>query len=766
MAGIETVAVIGSGVMGAGIAAHFANAGARVHLLDIVPEGAEDPSTLSKSAISRMARGRAPQLAHPDYASRLFPGNLRDDLERLAECDWVVEVVLEDLAVKRDLYARIAPHLGENAILSSNTSTIPLADLTRDLGESLRGRFLITHFFNPPRYMRLIELVSGPDTREDVVARAREYADKCLGKAVVPCNDRPGFIANRLGGFWMNIAVREAMMRDISVEEADTVLSKPFGIPGTGVFGLMDLIGVDLMEKSRLSMRDLLEADDPQQKAGQGVQLFRRMTEKGLVGRKAGAGFYRRQKTDAGQTLAESLDLANLRFGPSQAQAAPDKEFGQTFLERTEDRLAEYAWAVMGPTLAYAAWCVPEITENPADVDKAMELGYNWRMGPFRLIDRIGADRIAARLKAQGMEVPPLLQQAAERGGVYQGAEAERRVLLASGKTADVPRPEGVLYASDLTGRPVLKTQSGELWDMGDGIALFTIASHNAALDDLVMASLAEALQVVQRDFKGLVIGSDGAHFSVGADLKKALNRADEEAWDQVSAQLAIGQKTLREMKYAPFPVVFAACGLALGGGCEILMHSDLVVAHLESTIGLVEANVGLIPAWGGTTALLLEMTERTGNSTEGAAAAFDVISNAVMSFSSPVARKLGYLRASDKVVMNRDRLLAEAKAQAIALADGYEPPEQAEIIIDADQVKSILLPRLAALRETRQDEPYTADIAVELAGVLAGGGSSGRFVEEALHRLEAEAMMRLIRRDQTLARMRHTMTTGKPLKN
>lgn len=766
MTGIEKVAVIGSGVMGAGIAAHFANAGADVLLLDIVPEGADDPSALAKGAIARMSKGRAQQLAHPDYVSRLTPGNLRDDLPKLSECDWVVEVVLEDLSVKRELYARIAPYLAGDAILSSNTSTIPLSDLTRDLDESLRNRFLISHFFNPPRHMRLIELVSGADTQTEVVARATEYADRCLGKTVVPCNDRPGFIANRLGGFWMNIAAREATLRGISVEEADAVLSRPFGIPKTGIFGLMDLIGIDLMEKSRLSMRSLLGSDDPQHKAGQGLRLFQRMADQGLSGRKSGAGFFRHQKSESGQRFTETLDLDKLDYRPYQSVKTLDNEFGSSFIERTEDRLAEYAWAVMGPTLAYAAWCVPEITTNPADVDKAMELGYNWRMGPFRLIDRIGADRIVARLKAQGQDVPPLLQLAAERGGIYQDTLPEKQVLLASGETTGIPRPDGVVFASDLTGRSLLQSDAGELRDMGDGIALFTIASRNAALDDLVMKSLSEALDVIPGKFKGLVIGSDNAHFSVGADLKKALSRADEGALDQVSSQLEVGQETLRQMKYAPFPVVSAACGLALGGGCEILMHSDRVVAHLESTIGLVEANVGLIPAWGGTTALLLEMTERTGDSTRGAAAAFDVIANALMMNSAPLAQTTGYLRDSDRVVMNRDRLLAHAKAETIVLADGYAPPTPAEITIESDKVNAVLEPRLKALAEACVDSPYTVEIARELAGVLAGGRSTGRFGEEALHRLEAAAMMRLIRQEQTLARMRHTMTTGKTLKN
>ncbi|WP_170464866.1 3-hydroxyacyl-CoA dehydrogenase/enoyl-CoA hydratase family protein [Ruegeria arenilitoris] len=761
MTAINKVAVIGSGVMGAGIAAHFANAGAEVVLLDIVPQDAEDRAMLAKGAIARMTKGRAPQLADPAYADRLTAGNLEDDLDQLSTCDWVVEVVLEDLSIKHALYAKIAPYLRDDALLSSNTSTIPLADLVGPMDESLRKRFVIVHFFNPPRYMRLIELVTGPDTDPAAAERARAFSDERLGKTVVPCNDRPGFIANRLGGLWMNAAAREAVARGITVEEADTVLARPFGVPGTGVFALMDLIGIDLMGKSRLSMRNLLEADDPQQTHTEGLDLFDKMAAKGLAGRKAGAGFYRRSKDENGKPKAEAIDLATLDYRPQVKGPELAKTFGADFIDQTEDRLADYAWAVMGPTLSYAAWCVPEITANPADIDAAMELGYNWRMGPFKLIDRIGADKIAARLKSEEQDVPPLLALAAERGGIYSGAGLARKVLLPSGEQADVPRGPGVIFASDLTDDPVFATDSVALRDMGDGVALLTITALNAALDDLVMTGVSQALDVVGRDFKAMVIGSDGNHFSVGANLKKALDRADAGELDLVEGQLAIGQATMRKIKYAPFPVVSAACGLALGGGCEILMHSDRVMAVLESNIGLVEANVGLLPAWGGTTALLLRKTAELGDPTQGAVAAFDVISAALMTGSAPLAQHAGYLRQTDGVVMNRDRLLAEAKAAALALADGYQAPAKAEIALDAAAINA----KLKALAEAMSDAPYTVEIARETAQVLAGG-EGGVLDEEALHRLEAEGMMRLIRQDKTIERMRHTMTTGKPLKN
>ncbi|RBW58404.1 3-hydroxyacyl-CoA dehydrogenase [Phaeobacter gallaeciensis] len=765
MSEINKVAVIGSGVMGAGIAAHFSNAGAQVVLLDIVPKDAEDRSMLAKGAIERMTEGRAPQLADPAYASRLSAGNLNDDLEQLRDCDWVVEVVLEDLAIKHALYSKIAPYLRDDAILSSNTSTIPLVELTEQMDEGLRKRFVIVHFFNPPRYMRLVELVTGPDTDPATTERARAFSDKRLGKTVVPCNDRPGFIANRLGGLWMNAATREALARGITVEEADTVLARPFGVPGTGVFALMDLIGVDLMGKSRLSMRNLLETGDPQQTHTEGLELFDQMAAKGFAGRKVGAGFYKRSKDASGKPVAEAVDLATLDYRTQTKGPELAKSFGMDFIDQAGDRLADYAWSVMGPTLSYAAYCVPGITANPADIDAAMELGYNWRMGPFKLIDKIGADKIVARLQAEGHDVPPLLALAADRGGIYSGKGLDRKVLLPSGEQADVPRGPGVVFASDLTDVPVFGTDAVTLRDMGDDVALLTITAPNAALDDLVMSGVSDALDVVGRDFKAMVIGSDGNHFSVGANLKKALDRADAGDLDLVADQLAIGQATMRKIKYAPFPVVSAACGQALGGGCEILMHSDRVMAALESNIGLVEANVGLLPAWGGTTALLLRKTAELGDPIKGAEAAFDVIAAALMAGSAPMAQHAGYLRLKDGVVMNRDRLLSEAKAAAMTLATEYSAPTKAEITLDAEAITKALEPRLIALAKATADAPYTVEIARETAHVLAGG-EGGPLTEEALHALEAQGMMRLIRQDKTVDRMRHTMTTGKPLKN
>jgi 3-hydroxyacyl-CoA dehydrogenase len=765
MTAINKVAVIGSGVMGAGIAAHFANAGVQVVLLDIVPKEAMDRAALAKDAVGRMTKGRAPQLADPAYASRVSAGNLDDDLEQLRDCDWVVEVVLEDLAIKHALYGKIAPYLCDGAILSSNTSTIPLADLTAQMDEGLRKRFVIVHFFNPPRYMRLVELVTGPDTDPATAERARAFSDERLGKTVVPCNDRPGFIANRLGGLWMNAAVREAVARGITVEEADTVLSRPFGVPGTGVFALMDLIGVDLMGKSRLSMRNLLESNDPQQIHTEGLELFDQMAAKGFTGRKVGSGFYKRSKDTNGKSVGQAVELATLEYRAQAKGPELSKTFDMNFIDQAGDRLADYAWSVMGPTLSYAAYCVPEITANPADIDVAMELGYNWRMGPFKLIDKIGADKIVARLQAEGQNVPPLLALAAERGGLYSGKGMDRKVLLPTGEQAAVPRGPGVIFASDLTDAPVFSTEAVTLRDMGDDVAFLTITAPNAALDDLVMTGMSDALDVVEHDFKAMVIGSDGNHFSVGANLKKALDRAEAGKLDLVADQLGIGQATMRKIKYAPFPVVSAACGLALGGGCEILMHSDRVMAAIESNIGLVEANVGLLPAWGGTTALLLRKTAELDDPVKGAEAAFDVISAALMVGSAPMAQHVGYLRQTDGVVMNRDRLLADAKAAALALAEDYTAPPLAEITLDAEVINNALEPRLIALAKATADAPYTAEIARETAHVLAGG-EGGTLTEEALHMLEAQGMMRLIRQEKTVDRMRHTMTTGKPLKN
>ena len=429
---ITTVAVIGAGVMGAGIAAHFANAGRRVILLDMAVDG-PDPARLARDAMTRQVKSGG--FMHPALAAKVTVGTIADDLGLVAEADWVVEVIVEQLGAKRDLYARLAPLMKAGAVLSSNTSTIPLASLIEGLPEHIASHFLITHFFNPPRFMRLLEVVSGPRTAAEVVARVSDFADHVLGKSVVACKDTPGFLANRIGCLWMAAAHRSASGLGLTIEEADAVIGKPFGIPATGIFGLTDLVGVDLLPKVWQSFADTLPATDPFHAVNAPSAAVAALIGRGATGRKAKAGFYR--KTEAGM---EAFDLAALDYRP---QAKPvlaslEADSARTLMEHP-DRGGRYAWAVMSRTLAYAAALVPEISDAIAPVDEAMRLGYNWRFGPFELIDRLGAPWLAERLAEDGQVVPPLLAMAAGKGAFYRDREA----LTTGGGRKALIRPEG-----------------------------------------------------------------------------------------------------------------------------------------------------------------------------------------------------------------------------------------------------------------------------------------------------------------------------------
>ncbi|WP_346910975.1 3-hydroxyacyl-CoA dehydrogenase NAD-binding domain-containing protein [uncultured Roseibium sp.] len=758
---IRSVAVIGAGVMGAGIAAHCANAGIRTLLLDIVPEGAEERNALALKAIERLKTARPAAFAAPEAAGLVIPGNTEDNLADAGACDLVIEAVIEDLAIKRDLYRRLAEVRSPHTVISSNTSTLPLAELTAELPEDARRHFMVTHFFNPPRYMRLVEVVAGPETDPEAALRVQAFCERFLGKRAVVCRDRPGFIANRLGTYWMVAAANGAVDRGISVEDADACLGKPFGIPPTGIFGLLDLVGIDLMGKATKSMYSALAETDPFQKIGDDTRLFDDMTVKGLLGRKSGGGFYRQVKGANGEKLREVLDLRTMAYRSAQR---PDAAAATVTDPAAAGPLADYAWTVMARTLAYACTLVPDVTDSPAEVDAAMTLGYAWREGPFALIDRLGPDRIIAALKSAGEPVPDFLQAIADVGGVYW----EGNELRPDGAQVPIQRPAGVVYAADFA---VLRENgSAILRDMGDGIGLFVFRTKMNTFDKDLLDLLRETIDQPPAQIKALVIGNDAPNFSAGADLKTALSQAEKGEWDGLIGSVQRGQEAFLAMKYGSLPVIGACTGLSLGGGCEILMHCHAVQAHLETHIGLVEANVGLIPAWGGTTQTLVRKLGETGDFAQAAVAAFRLIAPATLAASAAIGRNLGYLPADVGISMNRDQLLADAKARALALATEAGRSAAAPLIFrfDVTEVRAALSTALESFAEANPDTPWSVAIARELAWVLVGGDTCGEasLSEADFHGLERSAFRRLCGDSRTRDRMRHTLETGKPLRN
>ncbi|UAK24511.1 3-hydroxyacyl-CoA dehydrogenase/enoyl-CoA hydratase family protein [Sphingomonas nostoxanthinifaciens] len=769
---IKKVCVIGAGTMGAGIAAHVANAGVPVLLLDIVRDPARR-SGVAEDAVAKLLKTDPAPFMTPKAAKLVETGNIEDDLARVADCDWVVEAVIERLDIKQDLYAKLEAHRRPGTAVSSNTSTIPLAKLIAGRSDAFARDFLITHFFNPPRYMRLLEIVTGPQTDPALAARVEAFADHMLGKTIVHAKDTPGFIANRIGTYWIQCGLNAAFELGLTVEEADAVAGKPMGVPKTGIFGLVDLVGIDLMPHLQKSLTDTLPADDAYHAIAKSHPLIERMIAEGLTGRKGKGGFYRINR--AMEKRREAIDLAT---GDYRAMEKPAGLSGAAAkgdlaaLLATKGKLGAYAWAVLGSTLAYAASLVPQAADDVVAIDDAMKLGYNWKYGPFELIDRIGASALAGRLAGEGAPVPAMLTLAGERN-FYRVEGGKRQYLALDGAYHDVVRPAGVVTLADikLASQPLLKNGSAALWDVGDGVAALEFTGKMNALDGEVMKLIGQAIPLVQKSFKALVVYNEGSHFSAGANLGLAMFALNIAAYGEVEKLVAGGQKAYKALKYAPFPVVGAPAGMALGGGCEILLHCDAVQAHAELYMGLVECGVGLIPGWGGCGEMLTRWRDAPAmphGPMPAVAKVFETVSTATVSKSAAQAKELMFLKPGDGITMNRDRLLADAKARALALAEDYQAPKPPEFRLPGKSGRVGLGMAAEGFRKRGLATDYDMVVSDALAGVLTGGPADlvDTVSEADMLKLEREAFMLRVRDPRTLARIEQMLETGKPLRN
>ena len=773
MTDIRKVAVIGAGVMGAGIAAHVANAGVPVVLLDIVPKEAVNRNAIAEGAIERLLKADPAAFMSKAAAKLVTPGNTEDHLDWLSDCDWIVEAVIERLDIKQALYGKIDKVRKKGSVVSSNTSTIPLADLTRGMGEGFARDFLITHFFNPPRYMRLLEIVRGDRPPPAAVQPIPRFAAPKLGKGVVMCKDRPGFIANRLGVFWLQAAVVEAFQAGLDIEEADAIIGRPMGIPKTGVFGLLDLVGLDLMPHVNASMAASLPQDDPFHALNQPLPLIERMIKDGYTGRKGKGGFYRLNR-DKGKRK-EAIDLVSGTYRDQRkAQVDAIAESGRSLakLLSHDSKHGRYAWKVMGPTLAYAAARAGEVTDNIADIDEAMRPGYTGSCPLSGLTAKWGPWGSAARPKKEGRGVPAILKTAAGRP-FYRVEAGVRQVMGLDGSYHAIKRPEGVIMLEDIKRRsePLLKNGSAALWDIGDGVVCFEFTSKMNSLDADTMALFMKAIALVKKGYKAMVVYNEGSHFSAGANLGLAAFAANIAAWGEIENLVGGGQSTYMALRYAPFPVVSAPSGMALGGGCEILLASDAVQAHAETYTGLVEVGVGLIPGWGG----CKEMLHRwgtIGNLPKGpmpaVARAFEIISVATVAKSAAEAKEYLFMRPSDGITMNRYRLLADAKAKALDLAKDYKPPEPPTFNLPGPSGRVALDMAVAGFH--RQGKATDHDLVVlgELAEVLSGGDTDviKTMTEAEVLELERTRFMNLVHHEGSLDRITHMLETGKPLRN
>ena len=798
---INKVAVIGAGVMGSGIAAQIANAGVPVVLLDIVPKDAEDRNVIAKGAVAKMLKADPAPFMSKKNAKLIEVGNLEDDLEKISDCDWIVEVVLEDLQIKHATYEKIQKHRKKNSIVTSNTSTIPLAKLAEGQPDAFVKDFMITHFFNPPRYMRLLEIITSGKTDKNAVKIVKDFCDVRLGKGVVTCKDTPGFIVNRLLVFWMQTALNVAVEDNVPLEVADAVMGKPIGVPKTAVFGLIDLVGVDLMPYLANSMLSSLPEDDEYRKIYKDYPFVPQMIEAGYNGRKGKGGFYRlNPDAPKGTREKQTLDLNPDKFEESQYRKSNKKKLasvkagkkGLRAVVETDDEGGRYAWKVLSKTLAYAASLVPQIADDIASVDEAMRLGTNWKKGPFEMIDQLGPKWFADKLKEDGIDVPPLLEAVGD-DTFYKVNDGKLQAFGIDGKYHDVKRADGVLLLRDikLNAEPVIKTASASVWDIGDGVLCVEFTGKMNALDEEVFNAYHQAIKLIgdgSEDYKAMVIYNEGSHFSAGANLGLAIFAMNIAMWPQIDALVSGGQKVYKALKYAPFPVVSAPSGMALGGGCEILLHSDHVQAHAETYTGLVEVGVGIIPGWGGCKEMVLRYQEEerqnydkaTGgkkvwfspkNTPMGAVRkAFETIALAKVAKSAQEAKEIRYLKDSDGITMNRDRLLFDAKEKALELAKNYEAPAPVEDIrLPGATGQFALEMAVADLRKSGKATPHDVVVSNAVATVLSGGEKADWTTpvhEDHLYKLEREEFMKLVRHKDSQARIEHMLETGKPLRN
>ncbi len=767
---IRRAAVIGAGTMGSGIAAHLANAGVEVDLLDVAGP-APDRDPVARGALERMRSQAPPPFMHPGHAARITTGNVEDHLHRVSGCDWVVEAVVERIDVKRALYDALDSIRRPGSIVSSNTSTLPLALLAERMSPAMRSDFCITHFFNPVRFMRLLELVRGPDTRPGTIEALARFCDRELGKGVVHCRDTPGFLANRVGVHALQAGLVEAVAQGVAVEEADAVMGRPMGIPRTGLFGLYDLIGLDLMLDVAASLAMALPPGDPFQRVAEGIPVVRALVAAGCTGNKGAGGFYR-----GGPDRREVVDLQSGAYRPLRREATEAARVGERdglrALVEHRSAAGRFARRVLARALGYAASLVPDVSGEVVPIDEAMKLGYGWSRGPFEMIDALGAGWFRDLLAAEDLPVPPVLD--AVGASSFHRVQGGRAVHFIMGLGhRPLARPPGVLRVADfrVLASPVLSGHAASLWDIGDGVACLEFHTKANALGPESMALMRRALDEVAERHAALVIHSDAPQFSVGFNLEFVRACIAERGWRRLDDALAEFQHTCRAARQAPFPVVSAPGGMALGGGFEVLLGSDLVQAHANVVVGLVEPLVGLVPSGGGCREMLWRWTRDARDEearVAGALRVFELVGTGRTATSPELARPLRLLTSRDRTTMNRDRLLADAKESALELAGGYEPPAPRADFAPGASAYDAMCAMLDDMAGKGVARPHDVVVSRCLARVLAGGdaGAGDIIDDEDLFGLEREAFLTLARTPGTAARIAHMLDRGYPLRN
>ena len=772
---IRKAAVLGAGTMGARIAAHLANAGVDVVLLDLASNGAVR-STIAEKALEGLKKSKPAAFFDATVAGHIAPGNFDDDLAQIADCDWVIEAVTENMQIKQALLDRVAPYVKAGALLTTNTSGLPIAAVGAKLPEDLRRRWFGTHFFNPPRYMRLVEVIGTPEADPAAVEALAHFADQRLGKDVVFARDTPNFIANRIGVFIMLEAIRLMQSEDLTIEEVDTLTGPAIGWPRTATFRLSDLVGLDIMVHVAKNFAQLKSGAEAETSVPPFIQT---MMERRWLGDKTGQGFYKKERDAAGKEVRLALDWKTLEYHPAAKPNLPTVELAKN-AERLSDRLpqllagdvkkdkaARYHWRLLSALWNYAADCLPEIADDVASVDRAMRSGFNWEMGPFQLWDAAGVAQTVARMEKPSPNVERLLASGATSWYSNGGREC---FDLATGSYKPIVQPEGVArVATFRQANGVIKENPGaSLVDLGDGVGCIELHSKKNAIGEDVVRMVTETLRPdgeAVGNFEAFVIGGDADQFSVGANLMQLLLAAQEGEWDEVEMMVRAFQRMTWAIKFCPRPVVAAPFGFCLGGGAEIALAAARRQAHAELYMGLVETGVGLLPAGGGSK----EMTLKS-NDDQQLRRNFETVAMAKVSTSATEARGLGFLGTGDRITMNRERLIVDAKNFVRSIADGgYAAPlPRTDIPAPGENALATLKLGVYMMRQAEYISDHDVKVAERVAHVMCGGAvTPGTPVsEQYLLDLEREGFLSLCGEAKTQERIAFTLKTGKPLRN
>jgi 3-hydroxyacyl-CoA dehydrogenase len=787
---IRKVAVLGAGTMGAAIAAHCANAGLEVDLLDIAPDEDDDKNAIVEAGFERMQKARPAALMGENVADRIRIGNFEEHFGRVGEADWIVEAIIEKLEPKRELMQRVEDTAKENAIISTNTSGIPLHSISEGRSEEFKRRFVGTHFFNPPRYLKLMEIIPTEDTDPEIVEAVRNFGERVLGKGGVIAKDTPNFIGNRLGSFAGMQSARYAFENGYGIEEVDAITGPLIGHPKTATFRLNDQVGLDIAVGVAENLYEAVPEDESRE-ALKPPEKLEEMKEKNLLGNKTGAGFYKRDKRD-GKTVFDVLDLETFEHHPAEnpefpvaneAQEQGDLASRLRFLveKADEDRHARYIRDTLLPYMAYASRRVPEISDTLEDVDHAMEWGFAHQTGPFRTWDLLGVRETVKKMESMDIDVASWVKEMLEAGNdTFYKTESGTELQFSPVSKEYEPVREDPMYISldrlRDEGKVLASNDSASLLDLGDGVLCLEFHSKGNSIDAQIVEMGNRALEELERDdVVGLVIGNEGRNFSVGANLGEMAHAVQNGDLDQIETSVEALQDLLMALRFAPKPVVSALHGQTLGGGLEVCLHSDRIVAAGETYMGLVEVGVGLIPAGGGTKEMARRLVSPPLHTAPDTPPlpflqrAFEQIALAKTATSALEAEEMGFLNENDRIVMNADHLISAAKREALDLADGYTPPEHANNVYAAGRTaRAALEMGIKTMQWGHYASEYDGVIAGHVARILTGGNLSlPQWVpEEYLLKLEKKAFLDLLKQEKTHERIEALLETGMPKRN